>query len=121
MPVQERASIQSFLDFLKFEKRYSVHTLVSYTNDLVDFFDFLDTNYGIRNIREVQSAIVRSWLASLKDKGLGAATLNRKISTLKSFFKYQLKTGMLQQSPMGQVISPKKGKRLPVFMPPVCG
>jgi integrase/recombinase XerC len=116
MPVQERAPIQSFLDFLKFEKRYSVHTLVSYTTDLVDFFDFLDTNYGIRNIREVQSAIVRSWLASLKDKGLGAATLNRKISTLKSFFKYQLKTGMLEQSPMGQVISPKKGKRLPVFV-----
>ena len=59
--------------------------------------------------------MVRSWLASLKDKGLGAVSLNRKISSLKSFFKYQLKTGGVEQSPMGQVISPKKSKRLPVF------
>ncbi|HOZ68047.1 MAG TPA: tyrosine-type recombinase/integrase [Chitinophagaceae bacterium] len=116
MPVQERANIQTFLDYLKFEKRYSAHTLLAYTNDLTDFFDFLEIQYGIRELREIQSGIVRSWLASLKDKGLGAVTLNRKISSLKSFFKYQLKTGGVEQSPMGQVISPKKSKRLPVFV-----
>ncbi len=116
MPVQERAHIQPFLDYLKFEKRYSAHTLLAYTNDLTDFFDFLEIQYGIRELREIQPAIVRSWLASLKDKGLGSVTLNRKISTLKSFFKYQLKTGVLELSPMGQVISPKKSKRLPVFV-----
>lgn len=115
MPVQERANIQSFLDYLKFEKRYSAHTLLAYTHDLTDFLDFLELQYGIRAIREIQPTIVRSWLASLKDKGLGAVTLNRKISSLKSFFKYQLKTGGVDQSPMGQVISPKKNKRLPVF------
>jgi integrase/recombinase XerC len=115
MPVQERANIQSFLDYLKFEKRYSAHTLLAYTNDLTDFFDFLEVQYGIHSVLEIQSTIVRSWLASLKDKGLGAVTLNRKISSLKSFFKYQLKTGGVDQSPMGQVISPKKSKRLPVF------
>ena len=115
MPVQERANIQSFLDYLKFEKRYSAHTLLAYTNDLTDFFDFLEVQYGIQSVRDIQSTIVRSWLASLKDKGLGAVTLNRKISSLKSFFKYQLKTGGVEQSPMGQVISPKKSKRLPVF------
>jgi integrase/recombinase XerC len=116
MPVQERANIQSFLDYLKFEKRYSAHTLLAYTNDLTDFFDFLEVQYGIRSLGEIQPAIVRSWLAALKDKGLGAVTLNRKISSLKSFFKYQLKTGGIDQSPMGQVISPKKSKRLPVFV-----
>ncbi|HRG25624.1 MAG TPA: tyrosine-type recombinase/integrase [Chitinophagaceae bacterium] len=115
MPVQERANIQSFLDYLKFEKRYSAHTLLAYTNDLTDFFDFLEVQYGIQSVREIQSTMVRSWLASLKDNGLGAVTLNRKISSLKSFFKYQLKTGGVEQSPMGQVISPKKSKRLPVF------
>ncbi|MBP8243917.1 MAG: tyrosine-type recombinase/integrase [Chitinophagaceae bacterium] len=115
MPVQERVNIQSFLDYLKFEKRYSAHTLLAYTNDLTDFFDFLEVQYGIQSVRDIQSTIVRSWLASLKDKGLGAVTLNRKISSLKSFFKYQLKTGGVEQSPMGQVISPKKSKRLPVF------
>lgn len=116
MPVQERPFIQSFLDYLKFEKRYSAHTLLAYTNDLIDFFDFLDSQYGIRDIREIQPMIVRSWLASLKDAGLGAVTLNRKISSLKSFFKYHLRTGTVEQSPMAQVISPKKSKRLPVFV-----
>ncbi len=116
MPVQERPFIQSFLDYLKFEKRYSAHTLLAYTNDLIDFFDFLDSQYGIRDIREIQPTIVRSWLASLKDAGLGAVTLNRKISSLKSFFKYHLRTGIVEQSPMAQVISPKKSKRLPVFV-----
>ncbi len=116
MPVNERPVIQSFLDYLKFEKRYSVHTLVSYTTDLVDFFDFLEMQYGIRGLLEIQPAIVRSWLAALKEKGLGSASLNRKISTLKSFFKFQLKTGVIEQSPMAQVISPKTGRRLPVFV-----
>lgn len=116
MPVQERVHIQSFLDYLKFEKRYSAHTLIAYTNDLTCFFDFLEIQYGIRNIGEIQSTIVRSWLASLKDKGLGSVSLNRKISSLKSYFKYQLKTGGVEQSPMGQVISPRKSKRLPVFV-----
>jgi integrase/recombinase XerC len=116
MPVHERLHIQSFLDYLKFEKRYSAHTLLAYTNDLTDFFDFLDTQYGIRDLREVRPTIVRSWLASLKDMDLGASTLNRKISSLKSFFKYHLRTGTVEQSPMGQVISPKKSKRLPVFV-----
>ena len=115
MPVQERVNIHSFLDYLKFEKRYSAHTLLAYTNDLSDFFDFLEVQYGIQSVRDIQSTIVRSWLASLKDKGLGAVSLNRKISSLKSFFKFQLKTGGVEQSPMGQVISPKKSKRLPVF------
>lgn len=116
MPVQERPHIQSFLDYLKFEKRYSAHTLLAYTNDLTDFFDFLDTQYGIQDLREIRSTFVRSWLASLKDMDLGASTLNRKISSLKSFFKYHLRMGTVQQSPMGQVISPKKSKRLPVFV-----
>lgn len=115
MPVQERTDIQSFLDYLKFEKRYSAHTLLAYTNDLTGFFDFLEIQYGIQALREIQPAIVRSWLASLKDQEMGAVSLNRKISSLKSFFKYQLKTGGVEQSPMGQVISPKKSKRLPVF------
>ena len=73
MPVQERANIQSFLDYLKFEKRYSAHTLLAYTNDLTDFFDFLEVQYGIQSVREIQSTMVRSWLASLKDKEIGRA------------------------------------------------
>ena len=108
--------IQSFIDYLKFEKRYSVHTIRSYQDDLVQFFDFLNTQFGKLTLKEISSSFVRSWLASLKDDEITARTINRKISTLKSFFKFQLKQGKIENTPMGNIISPKISKRLPVFI-----
>jgi integrase/recombinase XerC len=108
--------IQSFIDYLKFEKRYSAHTIRSYRDDLVQFFDFLDKQFGKLTLIEIPSSFVRSWLASLKDDDVTARTINRKISTLKSFFKFQLKQGKIENTPMGNIISPKISKRLPVFI-----
>ena len=108
--------VQSFIDYLKFEKRYSVHTIRSYQDDLVQFFDFLNTQFGKLTLKEISSSFVRSWLASLKDDAVTARTINRKISTLKSFFKFQLKQGKAENTPMGNIISPKISKRLPVFI-----
>ena len=108
--------IQPFLDFLKFEKRYSVHTIRSYSDDLVAFFDYLQMEFGGMGLEEVSPTVVRSWLASLKDAGLSSRSVNRKISSLRSFYKFQLRTGGVEQSPMGAVISPKTNKRLPVFV-----
>ncbi|MCX6317376.1 MAG: tyrosine-type recombinase/integrase [Bacteroidetes bacterium] len=108
--------ISSFIDYLKFEKRYSVHTILAYETDLRDFFEYLLTQYGQTPIGEIQHGIVRSWLAFLKESGLTAKSINRKISSLKSFFKYHLKTGSIIKSPMSKVISPKIPGRLPVFM-----
>jgi len=108
--------IQSFLDYLKFEKRYSVHTLIAYQTDLTDFFDFLESSFGISNSNEISHTLVRSWLAHLKEKDQTSRSINRKISTLKSFFKYYIRTGELKTSPMLQVITPKMMKRLPVFI-----
>jgi integrase/recombinase XerC len=108
--------IQPFLDYLKFEKRYSRHTLISYQTDLVSFFDYLVTEYGEMPLEQVSHIYIRSWLASLKDQELAAKSINRKISSLKSFFKYQLKTGVLKQSPMVKIVSPKNEKRLPNFV-----
>jgi len=108
--------IQSFIDYLKFEKRYSAHTIRSYHDDLVQFFDFLDRQFGKLSLKEISSSFVRSWLASLKDDDITARTINRKISTLKSFFKFQLKQGKIENTPMGNIISPKTSKRLPVFI-----
>lgn len=116
MPQTQHPAIQYFLDYIRFEKRYSSHTVISYTNDLEGFFRYMATQYEVADPAAVQSAFVRSWLAYLREQGMGAVTLNRKISTLKSFFKYLLKTGRVLQSPMGQVISPKKGRKLPVFV-----
>lgn len=107
---------QSFLDYLKFEKRYSPNTITSYSTDISNFFGYLNTQYGQIEIKEISHNQIRSWLAFLKNEGLGAKSLNRKISSLKSFFKYQLKTEVIVVSPMNKIISPKIGKRLPVFM-----
>ncbi len=116
MAILTHHSIQSFLDYLKFEKRYSIHTLTSYKTDLIDFIDFLELKFGGSSLEDINHNFIRSWLAHLKEKGLSSKTLNRKISSLKSFFKYHLKTGTIEATPMAKVISPKIGKRLPVFM-----
>jgi integrase/recombinase XerC len=108
--------IQSFIDYLKFEKRYSAHTIRSYHDDLQQFFGFLDAQYGALKLQEISSTFIRSWLASLKEDDITARTINRKISTLKSFFKFQLKQGNIENTPMWNIISPKMSKRLPVFI-----
>jgi integrase/recombinase XerC len=74
------------------------------------------TDFGEMSLQQITHSFVRSWLASLKDAGLSAKSINRKISTLKSFFKYAIKTGVIKQSPMARVISPKTEKRLPNFV-----
>lgn len=116
MTLSNRPDIQPFLNYLKYEKRYSPNTLLSYQNDLIDFFLFIEEKFGKISLKEIDHNIVRSWLAELKNKGLTAKSINRKISSLKSFFKYQLRAGTIPATPMAKVISPKIGKRLPVFM-----
>lgn len=116
MPVSLKQAFDSFIEYLQFEKRYSSNTIISYKTDISDFFDFLNTNFGDVGLAGISHNFIRSWLASLKSKGLGAKSINRKISSLKSFFKYQLKTETIEISPMAKVISPKVGKRLPVFV-----
>lgn len=107
---------QPFIDYLKFEKRYSVHTVRAYKDDLAQFFDYLEVAFGEMSITSISTPFVRSWLASLKEQNITSKSINRKISSLKSFFKYQLKRGLLEKSPMAGIISPKSGKRLPVYV-----
>ena len=109
-------AIQPFIDYLKFERRYSAHTIRSYQDDLEAFEDYLRVEYGEMGLKEISPAVVRSWLASLKDVGLSSRSVNRKISSLRSFYKYQLKVGAVEQSPMSAIIAPKVQKRLPVFV-----
>jgi integrase/recombinase XerC len=116
MPHNSQAHIQTFLDYLAFQKRYSPHTIISYQNDLTGFFDFLDKDFGTISLSTINAAFVRSWLASLKESGMESKSINRKISTLKSFFKYYLKQGVLATSPMTTIISPKVKKRLPQYV-----
>ena len=108
--------IQTFIDYLKFEKRYSQHTVRSYQDDLTQFFRFLDEQFGEVELNQISASFVRSWLAELKEKKISSKSINRKISSLKSFFKFQLRTGALNKTPMAGIINPRMGKRLPVFV-----
>jgi len=108
--------LNAFLAYLQFEKRYSMHTITAYSNDLIQFFDFIATQYDGMDYTAITGTMVRSWLASMKEEELTGKTLNRKISSLKSFYKYQIQQGHLVKSPMETVISPKISKRLPSFI-----
>ncbi len=116
MPANPEQIIQPFIGYLQYEKRYSVNTITSYTADLNDFFSYLSVQFGETSLNNINHIFIRSWLASLKDNGLTSKSINRKISSLKSFFKYCVRTEILANSPMGKIISPKIGKRLPVFV-----
>ena len=110
------AIIQPFLDYLKFQKRYAQNTQLSYQNDLTAFFDFMETGFSVQAITEVKPAFIRTWLASLKEQDLESKSINRKISALKSFFKFQLKQGIISISPMTTIPSLKVSKRLPQYV-----
>jgi integrase/recombinase XerC len=108
--------IQAFIDYLRFEKRYAENTVRSYQDDLRQCSDYFEQTFGELNTEDISSAYVRSWLASLKDKKVSSRSVNRKISTLQSYFKYLLKTGMISKTPMANIHVPKTSKRLPVFV-----
>ncbi len=109
--------IDQFSDYLQFEKRYSRHTLAAYRADLVGFRDYLAAVTGVSSPGEISAALVRSWLASLKEEGVGARSIKRKLSSLKSFFKFAVRMEAMEKSPAAELVSPKVSKRLPVYLP----
>lgn len=116
MSLSPSAALIDFLEYLKFQKRYSAHTLLSYENDCQSFFDFTQTNYGVLPLNEIAAVYVRTWLASLKEVDMASKSVNRKISTLKSFFKYLLRRELIEVSPMITISALKVNKRLPSFV-----
>ena len=105
-----------FLAYIQLEKRYSAHTFTAYQQDLTQFFIFLRSQYGDVSLQGISHLHVRTWLAWLMEQGIVAKSVNRKISSLKSFFKYAMRHGAVETSPMTKVTAPKTGKRLPGFI-----
>ena len=116
MRVIHYPQIAPFLDHLKYEKRYSQYTLISYQTDLEQFFTYLASQFDAPPVGEITPMFVRSWLAEMKEDKMSSKSINRKISSLRSFFKYEMKLGHLVNTPMTTVTSPKMSKRLPVFV-----
>jgi integrase/recombinase XerC len=107
---------ERFIQHIQFEKRYSPHTVTSYSNDLDQFFSFMDREYQIKDIKSVEHFHIRSWLAGLMENHITARSVNRKITTLKSFYKFLIRENAVEENPMNKIIAPKISKRLPVYV-----
>ncbi len=116
--MQLSQAISAYTSYLKFEKHYTQHTLIAYESDLNQFSLFAEKQFEVTGLSEVLAIHVRSWLAGLKDEGITARSINRKLSSLKSFFKYHLRIGHVKASPVAAVSGPKSGKKLPAWLEP---
>ncbi|MEX1384296.1 tyrosine-type recombinase/integrase [Lutibacter sp.] len=106
--------IKSFLDYLQIEKKYSKHTIIAYKKDLNDFFAFYKTNYGDVLILEINYSQIRSWIVWLVNSNINNRSINRKISSLKSFFKFLQKTKQVAINPLAKHQALKTSKQVQV-------
>ncbi len=90
----------SFIDYLKFERNYSQHTIKAYKRDLECFYDFASKEFGYSEITSVNYSIIRSWIVSLVDSGISNKSINRKISSLSTYYKFLLKIGEIKKNPL---------------------
>jgi integrase/recombinase XerC len=107
-------NIQSFRDYLEMEKKYSPHTINAYLNDIGYFESFNKNQSHQDNIEEVNYSQIRTWIVSLVDDGISNASVNRKISSLKAFYKFLLKTKQIEISPLLKHKALKTPKKLQI-------
>jgi integrase/recombinase XerC len=105
-----------FFNYLTVERRFSKHTIVSYQTDLLQFSNFIKDTYEVEDIREVSHLYIRSWVVSLMENGIDPKSVNRKITALRSFYKFLIKTGVVDKNPMLKIHAPKISKKLPEFL-----
>jgi len=116
MPGTVNDLLPAFLEYLQFEKRYSVHTIRSYGTDLQQLDVYLNAKYGPQEVETISAPLLRSWLVSLKETGTEARSINRKISAIKSFFRFHKRKGSITRNPSTVLKVMKTGKRLPSFL-----
>ena len=109
--------IERFLRYIKTEKRYSLHTVNAYELDLKQFNDFVVDTYDLKNLLHVTPEIVRSYMVDMKDAGLKNKSINRKISTLRTFYLFCLREKEIRVSPVAEIKSLRQPKELAKFVP----
>jgi len=107
---------ESFINYLKYEKRYSHLTAIAYKKDLDQFEEFFVKTIGDFNVEGINDKVARMWVVELMDNGISARTVNKKISALKSFYKYLLRFEVVKENNLVNVIVPKVRKKLPQFV-----
>lgn len=105
-----------FINHIKFERRYSPNTIKAYQSDLNQFQFYLVNNYDIHDIESANHFNIRSWIVFLINESVLPKSINRKITTLKSFYKYLMREKVIHENPMLKIISPKSAKTLPSFI-----
>lgn len=108
--------IEQYIEYLRFEKNYSSHTEISYYTDLCQFSRFLLGQKEGLDLVAVDRDVIRQWVVSLLNDGDSSRTVNRKLSALKSFYKYLLREGLVGVNPAMKVVAPKMNKPIPVFV-----
>ena len=108
--------IKAFLDYLRLERNYSEKTIVSYRTDLLEFEEYFKKVDAELDFARVDADVVRNWMVSLMDDGRAATSVNRKLSSLRSFYRFLLKRKVVSVDPMLKVVGPKKKKPLPSFV-----
>lgn len=106
----------SFLDYLRFERNYSEKTIVSYGTDLAKFEEFFNGVDENVDFTTVDADLVRAWMMNLMEQGYTSTSVNRKLSSLRSFYRFLLKKGVVQADPMLRIVGPKNKKPLPTFL-----
>ncbi|HSW67896.1 MAG TPA: tyrosine-type recombinase/integrase [Bacteroidales bacterium] len=109
--------IEKFLQYLEREKRYSGNTILAYQADLQQFLEYISRQYSIDSITLIDSSMIRSWIAGIMQQGHAKSTVNRKLSTLKTFFRFSFKSGYITLNPLERLLSIKKDALLPGFVP----
>lgn len=106
--------LKQFFLFLEYEKRLSPNTIIAYKKDIEDCSDYLQTHYELSSLQKASSSFLRSWVVSMMRSGnYSSRSVNRKISSLKTYFKFLLRESQIDKNPMDGVLSPRMGKRLP--------
>lgn len=108
--------IDSFLNFLQFEKNYSEKTINSYRVDLIQLEEYIKNNSEELTLTEVDADIIRQWIIDLTKKGYTTSSVNRKLSSLRSFYKFLLLKQEIIKDPTRKINGPKKKKPLPIFL-----
>ncbi|RYE90102.1 MAG: integrase [Cytophagaceae bacterium] len=109
--------MDEFLDFLRYEKRFSPHTVTSYQTDLRQFAAFLKQEYELGDSTQATHPLIRGWIVSLMEQDLDPRTVNRKVVCLSSYYKFLLRTHRIEANPMLRIRAPKMAKKLPEFVP----
>lgn len=108
--------MQAFLNYLQYEKRSSANTVEAYRNDLEQFSEFLKNVYDQEDLLAVGAGEIRMWMVQMMEAGLTARSVNRKVSTLRAFYRYHLKMKHITVNPTEAVVGPKIAKRLPQYV-----